>query len=231
MPLVYRAIANGTHVVPGTPAGIDNEMRQTPGGRIMLAQKPKNFTQLFRAYVDGYRTIWAWNPGPKTPSGAEVLDGVAAFGQCASFVRGLYSLATAKAPYGLNLGAQVEIVRYNGQFNDGFLSPHNGVHFGLASNVLTTGGASPPVFAPLYYWANHYVIKYLGRYFDPSYDDEYATLDEMAAYQIKAGQHQRGTDIYEAVQDRMGNITYFKQHRGAVGARIHAVEGPFASLP
>jgi hypothetical protein len=231
MPQVYRAFVGQTqalHNVTFNPLSAETDMRQTPGGRIMLERRPLNFTQLFRAYIDAYQNIWTWNPGPKTPSGGDVLDGVGAYGQCASFVRGLHLLATAPKPYGLDLGNQVEIVRYNGFLNSGFVSPHNGTHFGLHSNVLAPGGTT---FAPLYYWDNHFVIKYQGRFFDPSYDEEYSSLDEMATYELKPGTIQRGTDTYEAAQDKMSKVVYFKQRPGQLGNRKHAAEGPLPSLP
>jgi hypothetical protein len=232
MPQVYRAFVGQTQALHGAvfnALSAESDMRQTPGGRIMLERRPLNFPQLFRAYIDAYQGIWTWNPGPKTPGGGDVLDGVGAYGQCASFVRGLHLLATAPKPYGLDLGNQIEIVRYNGFLNAGFISPHAGTHFGLQSNVLTPGVAS--TFAPLYYWDNHYVIKYLGRFYDPSYDEEYTSLDEMATYELKPGTIERGTDAYEAAQAKTASIVYFKQRLGQLGNRKHAVEGPFASLP
>lgn len=208
------------------------QMRMTPAGRLMIARNPRNFTQLFQAYVTAYQGLWSWNPGPKTPQGAEVCDGVGMFGQCAAFARGLHFLARCPKPYGLALGAHdVEVVRYNGALSQGFISPHDGIHFGLAANVLRPGTAHAPEIEPLYYWDNHYVVKYLGRHFDPSYNLEYGDLSEMATYEIEPGTVQHDGDTYE-VASHVGRKYYFKVLDNLIhGGRRIPVEGPFDRLP
>lgn len=234
MPSVYRDFATKIDSLQGlvfNTLSAESSMRQVPAGRIMLQAKPKNFTQLFRAFVDGYKNIWTWNP-KKTPSSGEVLDGVQTYGQCAAFSRALHLLAVAPKPYGLGLSpTQVQVDSYKGKHNQGFISRHDKVHFNLASNVITPGGGNPPTFTDLYSWENHFVVKYLGRYYDPSYDDEYTTKDEMALYGILPGTENRGQEVYEKGVDRMGKTHYFKQNFGALGARAYCSEGPYASLP
>ena len=162
--LVYRQFAHQLDALQNIvydPVIASRDMQMTPAGRLMLNRNPLNFTQLFAAYVAEYQNIWAWNPGPKTPQGAEVCDGVAMFGQCASFSRGLHLL---------------------------------------------------------------------GRYYDPSYNTEYTTLDEMAVYELDAGTIQRGGHSWESATNFAGK-RYFKTINLVHGGVRIPVEGPFNALP
>ena len=234
MASVYQKISDNLNAVRGTafdPVIAARDMNLTPAGRMMLQDRPRNFTQLFASFVNAYRAIWTWNPGPRTPSGGQVLDGVSMYGQCASLARALALLAKCPTPYGLGLSdTDVEVVAYKGLNNVGFVSPHDRVHYSLDRNVIVPNSA-PAQLADLYYWENHYVVKYLGRYFDPSYDTEYTTLDEMAEYELCPGTIERNDGVYEKATGPRREVVYFKQTRQKVGNANVAAEGPFAALP
>lgn len=221
---------------------VQTQMQATPGGRLMLQHNPQTFQALFSVFVQFFQGMWTWNPGAHTPAHGALLDGAQTYGQCLGLSRELCLLATAPAPYGLGLSpAHVVLTTYKGQFNNGFVSRHPVAGaFSLRSNVeaipANAPGAPPPNSPPadqLYFWCNHVVVQYQGRYYDPSYGLIYNTLAAMAEYHVQAQVLHKGHTY-----DRLQHATtlqqaYFLAYNVArvVGGRTVRSRGPYAALP
>ncbi len=202
---IYSDIVNGLQktVLPSQIAGC-------PGGRIMLGgEELHTFSSLFDKYWRYFHAgnHWTWNGGTGTPSGASILDGTAATGQCVAFARALRLLGTTRRPFGLALSDKVvedpfSKGRYEGRYKFGFVSQHVsplGGHLvaGLPANVIKPP-VNPDMFEPLtalpathqrstyYLWSDHKVVPFQGRYYDPSYGRIWNSLPSMAAYHMKS---------------------------------------------
>ncbi len=177
-----------------------SDVLSVPGGKIMKRTQGVEVEQLFEAFCDHFHTTgnWTWTGGRVTPAAAAILDGDdgAKVGQCQALAAALRFLATARKPYGLDIGSTrlgsfgKGDGLYTGRYQAGFFSEHPvGGILGLLPNVYEPLDRLPTPtsrLAPLYGWENHKVLKYGGRYYDPSYRKQYTQLSDMAAYHLRA---------------------------------------------
>jgi hypothetical protein len=200
---------------PLTPVQRDRgaqEMAQTPGGQMMLRERPADFAQLMRAYIKTFGGTYRWNPGKGAPRSGDVLDGTASEGECRIFAMDLMAIACAPRPYGLGLDPfSLNLVRYAGAGNQGFISSHPraGV-LGLLPNVSrfdsSADGLGPQ--SALYSWADHKVVQYQGKFWDPSYGTTYTRIQEMAQFEVVACVQAAG-HMFDKTS-RAGRIWYFR---------------------
>jgi hypothetical protein len=216
---------------PGGKLMHDYSGRMLPEGHAeMTEDKLKAFREVFKFY-------WQWSGSTSTPPPGEVLDGEKRAGNCRSLSRALRILAASPRTLSvspvesihLGLGLEPRLFTetdYSGEHDEGFVAEHSagdglGV-FGLEPNVIGNGGS------PLYFWGSHQVMKYGGRYWDPSYGRVYNSLSEMALFTIVKERTKNGVTNCEA-RSRRGETVYFKKvfepWNGTTRVRYH---GPSA---
>ena len=232
------------------PSVVDRaRWRSSCGGRIMQAchTAGHDHTTLvgMRAIVAEFQNVgWTWNPstaGRGAGAGRTWLDRQAAgAGECGFVGAALAELLMTPQPYGFGLArgqpASPATAVYNGGGGGwGFLADHVGLHHGLTANV--SDPANPLVLSPLYYWGDHVVVDYLNRFWDPSYNTDYANLADMAAYTV-VNTDWRGASGDLAFQMRPrgggGPDVWFRSARPADLAHVHAqcrMLGPYANNP
>ncbi len=137
---------------------------------------------------------WQWAPGIAGNSlrrGAELLDGTANQGECGYVANALAYLINAPAPYGFGVGG-AEVFRYTGSKHKGFISPLANALPGLQPNInLPVGGT----LNGYYFWDNHKVVKFNGRYYDPCYNTVYDYCGLMTAASLNERKQVRLRDL------------------------------------
>jgi hypothetical protein len=158
-----------------------SDILSVPGGKILRKIGVADFEHLFPAFCDFFhgQDNWTWVGKTLTPSAPMILDGEAKTGQCLALASALRLLAMTRKPFGLGI-PDVDLGRftksdglYYGRYQQGFLSEHPiGGILNLLPNVYEPLNALPKPasrLAPLYLWENHKVLKYNGKFYDPSY--------------------------------------------------------------
>lgn len=250
---VYKALAQNR--VPDM-IGIN----QAPGKLIMgnINVHQRTFGNLFDGFCNYFHAPlrWTWTGNPVTPPSAEILDGDRKTGQCLALARALQLLATTVQPHGCGLapgtvGDPFVQGRYTGRYARGFISAHPiGGILGLMPNVIGTQNASIMLcgLVPLYAWADHKVVPWNGRFYDPSYRLIFNTLVSMATYHVKKeddflpgpegvrlralpGFPQSQADKFTIVDDHSGSVRYFRQLQpnecAAKGMPLGTLQGPY----
>ncbi|MGH9584531.1 MAG: hypothetical protein ACRD4O_16530 [Bryobacteraceae bacterium] len=148
---------------------------------------------LYRTFVEySRRENWMWSPATACTT-PKLLDSKTTAAECAAFAAGFMSLALTPAPFGLGADRRnFQMVTYTGEKvsgkGAGFVSFHATPDcLGLAPNVYTKGGTKldEVLFGRIFYlWANHKVVKYIDKYFDPTYGCQYVQEEDMAALKI-----------------------------------------------
>ncbi|HEV3331576.1 MAG TPA: hypothetical protein VG096_11375 [Bryobacteraceae bacterium] len=207
---------------------------------------------LFRVYVEYSRSHnWKWSGGGAcgTP---KILDAVQPPLECQAFAVGLMMLMIAKPPFGLGIPiADVDRPTFVGDLvkankvgfvahhpSDGVLDLPPNVH-ALKVDTLTPG---------YYVWANHKVVSYGGKFFDPSYGCQYAKLADMVYLKIDDFGIQGEENVdYKAWESRastdeegkcylkcssQNKTYYFKVHPATTRSVAGKLEydGPFTAL-
>jgi|GEM_PF-3211108 len=187
-----------------SPTNIDvwSSSSPTPGGAIMNGYAfggltRGNVTTLSNRLYGQANGHWTWEgggAGDSPSAGAKFLDGNLQAGECGYLANALSVLLTSDNPYGAEQdNGLFQVVTYSGKYptrgvgsKNGFISAHANTPLNLEPNVYTTLG----VQVPFYWWGNHKVMSYDGRYFDPTYGTSqggpgyYPDLESMAAAQI-----------------------------------------------
>ncbi|HTZ89424.1 MAG TPA: hypothetical protein VMA71_03735 [Alloacidobacterium sp.] len=245
---------------------LPSQLLAVPGGQIMSRTKDSDVHSLFNEFCRYFRlgNHWLWTGAAVTPAGAAILDGVAVTGQCLALARAFRCLATTRKPYGLAMPESQVLDpfgpgRYEGRYQHGFISRHQGILpgnvLGLASNILQpplnrdtfqplTG---PPLHSQLseyYFWGDHKTVPYEGLYYDPSYGRIWESLEQMAAYHLRTAdptfkrrlaRNEGGDEIcdFYEVEDKAGDISYFRELSLAELAHSPSggLQGPYAVLP
>ena len=197
---IYETISNyhPSNMFPGKIAEVikrhGSAVDQIPGMAIMKSSG-KTFATLFDAFVQyihnsGNGMTWQGSSGGGT--GHPFLDGKKKRGECLMFARALKILASSPEPYGLNLKG-VGFVSYSGPNKMGFVSAHDvkGV-VKLRPNVEGEN---------LYFWANHKVVTYAGRFYDPMYNKVYNSTKDMVAYAVMENEAEIDGATYYPTED------------------------------
>ncbi len=208
----------------------DKNTLSTLPGYVMMTKHPApgNFADLYARFVDFTRTDrrCIWNPQVSAGGGAPLLDGNKFAGECALFANNLAVLAYAPTPYGLGIAqAQVNVTHYSGLYKKGFVSAHPSLGvLGLRSNFRDRDD--------MYFWANHKVVSYGGRFYDPSYDKVYNALTDMTLYTIMPNEIEIEGVTYCPAESNVGKGVgvqgqgyWFKEYPNGT------YEGPATSIP
>jgi hypothetical protein len=208
---------------------------------------------LFKTFVEYAQGEAHWKWLGATPCGTpKVLDDANAQVECQGFVVALRSLMFYPAPFGLGIKQDICTVKTVapklGSEKSGFVACHpaNGV-MGLRPNIETPAKIDESLFAGGFYlWANHKVLEYGGRIYDPSYGRVYETLGQMEAlsiidYKIEGKDKPSTLQQWEneADNDNTGNYYYVckttgngktysvKFHKNSDRARGFQYHGPY----
>ena len=148
---------------------------------------------LYMIFTEQTRALgWTWNPGFGNPPYG-LIDNQSTSAECKAFAGGMFYLAVAPPPFGLGLpvdksGAAGVALRQYSEKN-GFVSSHprDGV-LNLDPNVFTpehTGAAEDIKNQTLYYWANHWVVVWRDKIYDPTYGCQYAQIEDMRLMSVE----------------------------------------------
>jgi len=176
------------------------EWLATPGGKVIQRWNRNREATSIDAFLGEFCEIfhtpgyWTWNPA-KNPDAYSILDGDQTVGECQALARAFRTLATCGNGFGLTF-KESEVAEptragggwYEGRHCMGFVSRHPlaGI-LNLLPNVYPPGNRLPGTdsrLAELYFWANHKVVPYNGKFYDPSYNKIYDKLEDMSAYQV-----------------------------------------------
>lgn len=160
-----------------------------PGVKIMkTVGPPAGFKQLFdafAAYIHQPASNFTWNGSAPGGSAYKLLDGDTNSTECATYANAFMMLCWAPKPYGLGLSkAEFSLTSYSGESKKGFVSNHPTV--GVIRLLPNVAGQA------LYFWANHKVIAYQGRFHDVMYKTSYANKEDMAVYQVMENEAEMG---------------------------------------
>jgi len=175
------------------------EWLTTPGGQVIQRWNRNREATSMDAFLAEFCVIlhtpgyWTWNPA-KNPDAYSILDGDQKVGECQALARAFRVLATCGNGLGLTFreGEVGEPTRpggwYEGRHAKGFISNHPlaGI-LNLLPNVYPPGDEFPKpdsTLAQLYFWANHKVVPYGGKFYDPSYHNIYDKLEDMSVYHV-----------------------------------------------
>ncbi|HWM93289.1 MAG TPA: hypothetical protein VN493_21180 [Thermoanaerobaculia bacterium] len=228
---------------PNTWGGVIKRAATMKGISVFNTLGMKNLLQEFQ------QAGWTWNPGAAGRGlmcGKAWLDyqvGTGHGGECGWIGWALHTLLITPKPYGFGIpAAQCPIREYSGEATAGnngygFVADHAlGGHFNLGANVSTS--LNPAVLTPFYYWGDHVVVEYLGRFWDPSYNKSYANITDMAAYRcalVPVVDFRIGTGDFAAqMNPRAGGGAVWYKSRRPTEAAYHAqcrYIGPYAANP
>jgi hypothetical protein len=203
--MMRKVQANFIAKYPAGQVTVDElQWRSTPGGQVMQLWEQQNgqdLEDLLRLFCQVFQGpgAWTWSGGNVTPEPEKILDGDAdaKLGQCEALANAFRLLATCgeRATCGEDLGlelSEAEVERpeqYSGENREGFIADHpiDGI-LNLQPNVYMPceglpGPRSP--LAPLYRWANHKVVKYRSKWYDPSYAKIWNQIEDMAQYHVR----------------------------------------------
>ncbi|HBO1217802.1 TPA: hypothetical protein L4E92_005186 [Pseudomonas aeruginosa] len=177
-----------------TLSGIDFTEKQPPenslGARFLATLKkddisPENIESLSNDFHDFLKKEgWTWAPmvgGNNLSAGAKLLDGDLKSGECATPAHALAYLIKAAPPYGFGLEGEATVKTFTGSQGKGFISKHDTPLPGLSSNIKRMQGG---VVDGFYFWENHKVVEYGGKFYDPNYRKSYIQLADMASAEI-----------------------------------------------
>jgi hypothetical protein len=219
---------------------------QLPGAKIMkmMNQNARSGDDeatkvelLFRAFVEYSRDQANWRWLGATPCGTpKVLDNNNAQLECQGFVIGLRALMIYPPPFGLGISpTNCSVETHNpklGSESCGFVArhPRDGA-IGLAPNIDSPAEIDDTLFpGGFYLWANHKVLKYGGKLFDPSYGRQYLKKEDMVYLSVTGF----GVDGVEdskkpstllafesaAETDNSGNYYFMCQYKGSRNYKI-----------
>ncbi len=153
----------------------------------------RKLEELYTTFAAEARTLgWTWAPGNGSSYG--LIDNQTTSSQCKSFAGGMFYLAVAPPPFGLGMPWDKSwangVTEYRHKPKNGFVSEHpsDGV-LNLAPNVYMaehTKAAEDIHGKHLYYWDNHWVVRYKEKIYDPTYGKEYAQLEDMELLSVEA---------------------------------------------
>lgn len=157
-----------------------------------LSERDK-LTELYTTFTAEARALgWTWAPGNGSSYG--LIDNQTMSSQCKSIAGGMFYLAVAPPPFGLGMPWDKSwangVWEYRHKPKNGFVSEHpaDGV-LNLTSNVYTADHtrASEDIHGKrLFYWDNHWVVRYKELIYDPSYGKEYDEPEDMELLSVVA---------------------------------------------